>query len=263
MEIPTLRELVICVGKTLNFILWSGSTPVSQVVPCGVSAYFPASCTACAVVSVCHTLDSAHLFTHPLQQRSTLRGTSGGFSPAGGPANTLRSWSPFFCIFAALNLAVIGTVMRNVHIECHLKAVSQRRVSLHEWRLPRRFKNASTHVENLSQSDETDVANALFNMDTKLGAFQSSHVLPSLTYFTGFAGVPCFRNFGLEVVTSFSHVLEMGTIHVRHALKQHHFLEMAMSGVLAAASSTPSKQKVLLFPITQQHFAYSCVLSVS
>ena len=72
---------------------------------------------------------------------------------------------------------------------------SQLRVSLHAWRLPRRNKNASTHVENLSQSDKTDIANALFNMDTKLGACQSPHVLPSLANVCGFAGVPCFRIF--------------------------------------------------------------------
>ena len=37
------------------------------------------------------------------------------------------------------------------------------------------FKTASTHGENLSQSDKTDVANALFNMDTKsvLSSFRS------------------------------------------------------------------------------------------
>ena len=41
----------------------------------------------------------------------------------------------------------------------------------------------------------TDVANALFDMDTKLRACQSSHVLPSLACVGGFAGVPCFRIF--------------------------------------------------------------------
>ena len=53
--------------------------------------------------------------------------------------------------------------------------------------------NALTHVENLSQSDKKEVANGLFNMDTKLSACQSSHVLPPSAYFTGFAGVQCFR----------------------------------------------------------------------
>ena len=46
--------------------------------------------------------------------------------------------------------------------------------------------------KTFSQSDKTDVANALFNTDTKLGVCQSSHVLPSLAYFTGFAGVQMF-----------------------------------------------------------------------
>ena len=72
---------------------------------------------------------------------------------------------------------------------------SQLRVNLHAWRIRRRFKNALTHVENLSQSDKTDVANALLNMDTKLGACQSSHALSSLACVRGFAGVPCLRIF--------------------------------------------------------------------
>ena len=56
VEIETVRELVFCFfsfGTVLRFRLWSGSTPNSQVVTCGVefhvnsnsscvSAYFPA-----------------------------------------------------------------------------------------------------------------------------------------------------------------------------------------------------------------------------
>ena len=42
----------------------------------------------------------------------------------------------------------------------------------------------------------------------------------------------------------------MGTNNVRYVLKQHHFLEIGMSRVLAAALSNPLKQNVLLFPIT-------------
>ena len=58
-----------------------------------------------------------------------------------------------------------------------------------------RIGNASTRVGNLSQSDKTDVANARFNMDTKLGACQSPRVLSALARVTGFAGVPRFRIF--------------------------------------------------------------------
>ena len=76
VEIPTVQDLVICFGNFLSSKLWSGSTPISQVVTrgvefhvnsksSGVSAYFPARCTACPVVSVCHTLVSAGLLTHP------------------------------------------------------------------------------------------------------------------------------------------------------------------------------------------------------
>ena len=72
---------------------------------------------------------------------------------------------------------------------------SKLRVSLHAWRLPRRFKNASTHGEILSNSDKAGIVKVVFKWDTKLSACQSSHALPSLACVTGFAGVPCFRNF--------------------------------------------------------------------
>ena len=76
VDIPTVQELAICLGNFLKSRLWLGSTPDSQVVTCGaefhvnsnsscVSAYFPARCTACPAVSVCHTLVSARLLTHP------------------------------------------------------------------------------------------------------------------------------------------------------------------------------------------------------
>ena len=53
------------------------------------------------------------------------RGTLEGFSPAKGPP-TLGSWSPFSAIFAALNLAVIDTVMDhvNVHVDYQLLRVA-------------------------------------------------------------------------------------------------------------------------------------------
>ena len=65
-------------------------------------------------------------------------------------------------------------------------------------------------------------------------AYQSSHVLPSSSYFTGFAGgllIRIFRGRGGDEI--FTQVLDRGTTHVRYALDQHH-----------------SKQNVLLFPIT-------------
>ena len=46
------------------------------------------------------------------------------------------------------------------------------------------FKNASTHGENLSPSVKTDISNSMFDMDTKLGACQSSHMLGSKAYFS-------------------------------------------------------------------------------
>ena len=65
-----------------------------------------------------------------------------------GPANPSEVGVYFSAFFAALNLAVIDTVMGhvNVHIDCKLFRVavpSQLSVSLHAWPLPRRFKNAS------------------------------------------------------------------------------------------------------------------------
>ena len=55
-------------------------------------------------------------------QRSTLRGTLGGFCPASGPPTPQKLWSIFSAFFAALKLAVIDTVMEhaNVHTDCHL-----------------------------------------------------------------------------------------------------------------------------------------------
>ena len=65
------------VANFLKSILWSASTPKSQAVTCGVefhvnsnsscvSACFPVRCTACLVVSVCHSLVSgARLLTDP------------------------------------------------------------------------------------------------------------------------------------------------------------------------------------------------------
>ena len=54
VEIPTVQELLICFGNFLKSRFWSGSTPNSQVVICGVefhvnsnsscvSTYFPAT----------------------------------------------------------------------------------------------------------------------------------------------------------------------------------------------------------------------------
>ena len=60
-----------------------------------------------------------------------------------------------------------------------------------------------THVENLSQSDKTNISNALFNMDTKLGVCQSSHVLPSLAFFEVLLEVHFFQFFELEVEMNF------------------------------------------------------------
>ena len=77
VEIPTVQELVICSGNFLKSRLWSGSTTNSQVMTCGVDGFhvnsnsscvsgcFPARCTACLVVGVCHTPVSARLLTHP------------------------------------------------------------------------------------------------------------------------------------------------------------------------------------------------------
>ena len=76
VDMPTVQELAICLGNFLTSRLWPGSTPNSQVLTCGaefhvnsnsscVSAYFLARCTACPAVSVCHTLVSARLLTHP------------------------------------------------------------------------------------------------------------------------------------------------------------------------------------------------------
>ena len=84
-------------------------------------------------------------------QRNTLRGNFLVF-PVVGARQPLRSWSPFFDIFAALNLAVIDTVMGHVNVHSgqssdkplRVAVPSQLRVSLHAWPLPRRFKNAST-----------------------------------------------------------------------------------------------------------------------
>ena len=67
---------MFCFGNFLKSKLWSESTPYSQVVTCEVefhvnsnsscaSAYFPARCTTCPVVWVCHTPLSARLLTHP------------------------------------------------------------------------------------------------------------------------------------------------------------------------------------------------------
>ena len=60
-----------------------------------------------------------------------------------------------------------------------------------------------THVENLSQSDKTNVSNALFMNNTNLVACQSSHVLPSLAYVSRFAGGPFFEFSELHVEMSF------------------------------------------------------------
>ena len=132
-----------------------------------------------------------------------MRGTFGGFCHH-RPHQPSEVGVLFSAFFAALNLAVIDTVMGhvNVHIDCHLiscyaslcpsrctEPVYTRGGS----RGPSRMRQ--THVESLSQSDKTDVANALFNMDTKLDACQSSHVVLSLACVRGFAGVPCFRFF--------------------------------------------------------------------
>ena len=84
------------------------------------------------------------------------------------------------------------------------------------------------NVENLAQSDKTDVSNALFNMDTKLRCLPSPrtcsrpwHVSEDLLEIHFFE---FFRARGGDKFIT--HVLEIGTRHVRDALKQHHFLRV-------------------------------------
>ena len=62
-----------------------------------------------------------------------------------------------------------------------------------------------THVENLSQSDKTNISNAMFMNNTNLVGCQSSYVLPPLSLFVRFCWkLEFFEFFGLEVVMSFS-----------------------------------------------------------
>ena len=85
-----------------------------------------------------------------------------------------------------------------------------------------RFMNASTHVENLSQSDKTDVANADVHEQHQPCCLPVLARAPVLCIFYRLClefNVSDF--FGLEVEDAFfTHVLERGTNHVRYALKQ-------------------------------------------
>ena len=100
---------------------------------------------------------------------------------------------------------------------------------------------------------------AQFNMDSKLGVCQSSHVLPPLACFTRFCWSSTFQTiFGLEVEMSFYACTRGG-----HQSRSRHsgstpFLKRSMVGVLAAALSNPSKQVVLLFPTTSTFCLYMC-----
>ena len=121
----------------------------------------------------------------------TLRCRLGCFCPHKGPPTHQNLESFFSVFFAALNLAVIGNVMghAHVHTDCHLiscyaslyRASGEPTLVIDVCQSAARMRR--NYDENLPESDKTDVANALFHMDTKLGACQLSHVLQSLSHF--------------------------------------------------------------------------------
>ena len=125
---------------------------------------------------------------------------------------------------------MIGNVMGhvNVHIDFHLiscyaalyRASGEPTLVIDVCQSASRMRR--NYGENLSQSDKTDVANALFHMDTKTRCVPILARSPVFVIFLWLCWSSMFQNFsGSRRKWVFTHVLEMGINHVRYALKSH------------------------------------------
>ena len=108
-------------------------------------------------------------------------------------------------------------------------------------------------AKNLSPSVKTDISYSMFNMDTKLGACQSSHVLGSKAYFLSIL---------LEVVSYASTRLWAQSRSIRFEVTLFFGNRTVQS---AGGSVVKSIEAVSLLVSNHhiKHFAFSCVLSVS
>ena len=81
------------------------------------------------------------------------------------------------------------------------------------------------HVEHLSQSDKTNLSKSMFMNNTNLLLIANPRTCSSPCHISqALLEVHCFRIFRARSGEKFfTHVLEMGTNHVRDALDQHHF----------------------------------------